>query len=95
MTTKDAYRQRLDAQMEAWKSDIDRLDAKAKVAEADARLAYEKQVDDLRSRQRGLSDKLRDFQEANDDSWEELKASLDSAWTEMNDAVKSVFPQSK
>ena len=56
MSMKDAYQKKIEAQMAEWKSEIDKMKAKADKADADAKIAYYKEIDALRSKQKAAQD---------------------------------------
>jgi multidrug resistance efflux pump len=89
MNMKEAYQKKLQAQLAEWSAEIDLLKAKAHSAEADVRLEYYKQIEELQSMRESASRKITELKEANDDAWEELKAGMDSAWNSLSKAVKS------
>lgn len=87
MSAKQAYEQKLEAKLNEWKAEIDKLKAKADGAEADSRLRYEKEIDDLKKRQAEARKKLEELRKASDDAWEDMKAGIDSAWSSLGDAI--------
>jgi len=95
MSMKDAYEQKLQAQLDEWGAEINKLKAKADNAEADAQLEYYKQIEELRSMQESASNKLVELKEAGDDAWEDLKAGIDSAWDSLGNALKSAASRFK
>jgi multidrug resistance efflux pump len=88
MSMKEAYEKKLQAQLDEWGAEIDKLKAKADKAEADAQLEYYKQIEDLRSMQQAANEKLAGLKEASDNAWEDLKAGIDSAWDSLGNALK-------
>jgi uncharacterized protein YukE len=95
MSNKEAYEKKLQGQLDEWRAEIDKLKAKADSAEGDAQLEYQKQVDDLRSRQEAATEKLEELKKTGDSSWEDLKAGLDSAWDSLRESVKSATSRFK
>ena len=89
MSTKEAYEKKLQAQLDEWRLEIDKLKAKADKAEADAQLKYYKQIEDLRSRREEVKGKLDKLKASSGDAWKDLKGGIDSAWDALNDALKS------
>ena len=89
MSMKESYQKKLQAQLDEWSAEIDKLKAKADGAEADAKLEYYKQIEELRSMQAAANEKLAELKEAKDDAWEDLKAGMDSAWGSLGNALKS------
>lgn len=89
MSMKDAYEEKLQAQLDEWGAEIDKLKAKADNAEAEVQLEYYKQIEELRSMQETARDKLNELKDASDDAWEDLKAGIDSAWDTLGKTLKS------
>jgi uncharacterized coiled-coil DUF342 family protein len=89
MSKKEAYEKKLQAQLDEWRAEIDKLKAKADSAQADAQLEYQKQIEDLRSMQDSASEKLSELKAAGDEAWEDLKAGIDSAWNSLGGAIKT------
>lgn len=89
MSKKEAYQEKLQSQLDEWSADIDKLKAKAESAEADAKLEYHKQIDELREMQDSAGKKLKELKASGDDAWEDLKAGMDSAWDSFSSAIKS------
>ncbi len=91
MSMKEAYEKKLQAQLDEWGAEIDKLKAKADKAETDAQLNYYKQIEELRSMQEASSKKLVELKEASDDAWEDLKAGIETAWDSLGNALKSAI----
>ena len=89
MTDKDVYVQKLHAKLDEWNAEIDRLKAKAKMAEAESRLEYQKEIEKLEKSRAETDEKLADLRQAGEGAWEDLKSGVQSAWNSMEDAVKS------
>ena len=95
MGKKEAYQQKLEAQLDEWKADINKLKARADQADADTQLAYYKQIEELQSKQESAREKLKGLKEAGEDAWEDLKAGMDSAWNSLSQALKSATSRFK
>ena len=89
MGMKEAYEKKIEAQLNEWKTDIDKMKAKADKADAEAKLAYYKQIEELRTRQEVAQKKLAELKASGEDAWEDLKAGIDRAWSSLGEAVKS------
>lgn len=90
MGTKEAYKQKIEAEVELAQAKLAELRAKAKSSVADARIKYAKQIDDLELDVGTTKAKLKELGEANDDAWENLKAEVESAWGALRDGVRDV-----
>ena len=89
MSKKDAYVQKLQAQMNEWKAEIDKLKAKADGLKADLRIGYYQKIDELRAKHKKVQKIVEDLRQAGDNSWESLKVGVDNASSELGSAVKS------
>jgi hypothetical protein len=95
MDKKDAYVQKMKAKLDEWSAEIDRLKAKADQAEADSRIEYYNEIEDLRKKQRAAEEKLERLRRAGDGAWEDLKTGIDDAWRDIQTAVKSATSRFK
>lgn len=91
MSDKNAYEQKFDAQLKIWQAEIDKLRAKADKAGADARLQYDKQVDELVEQQKKGKEKLRELQNANEQAWSDMRHGMVRAWDDMGKAWKDAM----
>lgn len=89
MSNQEAYQQQLQAKLEEWQAEIDKLRAKAKGAAADSQAEYNKQIDELQSRQDEATQKLAELQEASEGAWEQLKSGTEKAWNDLSEAVSA------
>ena len=89
MSMKEAYQKKLQAQLNEWSADIDKLKAKADKAKADEQLVYYKQIEELRSMQEEAGSNLAELKESSDDTWEVLKAGMESKWNSLSNALNS------
>ncbi|MDQ1325405.1 MAG: hypothetical protein QG564_529 [Campylobacterota bacterium] len=89
MSMKEAYEQKLQAQLDEWGAEIDKLKAKADSAEADVQLKYYKQIEQLQSMKDTAVDKLIELKDTGDDAWEDLKAGIENAWDSLGSVLNS------
>lgn len=88
MSKRDAYQKKLEAQLDGWNADINKLKAKAENADAEARIKYYSQLDELKEKRNAASDKLDELKEASDQAWEDIKAGVESAWKDLDESVR-------
>jgi len=86
---RDAFAQKLKAKIDEWNAEIDRLTAKAQQAEAEARMEYLEQVEEIRKHRDEARQRLKKLQEAGEGAWEDLKSGAEMAVDSMVQAVKS------
>ena len=80
MSERDAYREKMKAQIDEFDAEIDRLLAKARKAKADAKIDYEKQIDELRGKRKEIAQKMDALESASGDAWKDLKQGLENSW---------------
>lgn len=72
MTTTDEYRQKLVAELIEQSSNIDVLVVKSRQAMADAKSTYDRQLEELRAKQRETTRKLQAIQKPDSNAWENI-----------------------
>ena len=95
MSQKDAYEKKIQAKLDEVSAEIERLQAKAREAEADAEIAYNKQIDELRKKHEELKNKLDEVMHAGEDAWKDIKAGAELAYESLSDALKSATSRFK
>lgn len=76
---RKAYEEKLDAQLDEWKEQIDLHEAK---------LEYYKTIDALQHKQDDVRTKLHELKTAGDEAWEDLKIGAGKAWAEVEATSK-------
>ncbi len=87
MNTKEAYKQKIEAELELAQAKLATFQAQAKNASADAHLAYKKQAGELESMFDNTKVKLKELGEASDGAWEQMKEGVESAWSTLSAAM--------
>lgn len=88
MSTKEAYKQKIEAELELAKAKLAELKAQANSSAADARIKYAEQLDELEQKIDATKAKLRELDEASEDTWERLKEGVESSWHALSSAVR-------
>ncbi len=86
MSKRDAYIEKLKAQLNEWNADVKKWEAKAKGAQADMRIEYEKQLEVFRRQRDQAIEQMRQVQSAAGDAGLELVHGADEAWTKTREA---------
>lgn len=89
MTSKEAYEKKLEAKIEEWNAELDKLRAQAKGRKADAQADLDKHLSDLESKRDAARAKLEELQDASADAWEDLKDGAERSWKEFESAFAS------
>jgi hypothetical protein len=95
MSTKEAYKQKIEAEVEVAQAKLAELRARAKSAAADARIQYATQVDELEKKVDATKAKLKELGEASEDAWENLKDGMESTWGTLSAAVRDATAKLK
>jgi uncharacterized protein YjbJ (UPF0337 family) len=95
MSTKEAYKQKIEAELELAQAKLAEFKAQAKSSAADARIKNAKQVDELEQKINATKGKLKELGEASDDSWEQLKVGVESAWGALSTAIRNAAAKFK
>lgn len=88
MSQRDEYIEKAKARLDQWNAEIDKLKAKADEAEADAKVRYQQQLQELRRHRDEAEKRIKDLQQAGDDAWMDLKTGFDKAWDSIGDAFE-------
>jgi len=80
MSKRDAYIQKLKAQLDEWNAELDLLEARSRKLGAEARIKYEEQMELLRSQHAEAMDRFAELQGATQDAWESLKEGIVDSW---------------
>lgn len=95
MNNKEAYLQKLKAQLDEWDAEIQKFKAKAKKAKDDLNIDYKEDLESLQASREAASKKLEEFGHCSDEAWEDLKEGIEKAWDDLGGAVKSAVSRFK
>jgi len=88
MSTKDAYKQKIEAELELLKAELDVLKAKAKNAAGDMRIGYNKEIETVEKNYAIVQLKLSELSEIGEDAWEHLKKDIEASWDSLREYAK-------
>lgn len=86
MGLKEAYQEKIEAQLREWTAKINELKAKAEGAKADAKIEMYKRIDALRVKQEAAQAKFQALKQAGTEKWEQLRTGLDQAMEDLKTA---------
>lgn len=95
MSTKEAYKQKIEAELELAQAKLAELKAQAKSSTADVHIKYAQQVDELEQGVDTTKAKLKALGEAGEDAWEHLKDDVESTWNKLSAAVRDTTAKFK
>ena len=88
MSLKNAYRDKLEAQIEEQRARLELLKAKAKRAAADVRIMAYEEIGDADAKLDALKAKLKELGNASGDAWHDMKAGVEQAWKDLAKSCK-------
>jgi hypothetical protein len=95
MNDKDLYTEKLHAQMNEWKVEIDSLKAKLNTAKVDVKADIAKAIDELEDKVQVVKDKSIELSKATEESWDALKVNVEVAWKSIKDSLHDVASKFK
>lgn len=88
MSTKDAYKQKIEAQLELVQANLEVLKAKAKNATADIQISYSKEIESLENNYAKVQSKLGELGQVSKGAWEHLKKDIENSWDSLRAYAK-------
>jgi chromosome segregation ATPase len=88
MSDRDQYIEKMKARLDEWNAELAKLEARARSAEADMRMQYDRQIEELRNRRDEAEKRFRELRAAGEESWERLRKGMETAWDEMSRAFR-------
>lgn len=95
MGLKEAYQEKLEAQLREWTAALEQLKARADRAEADAKIEYYTQIEGVRAKVDAAEAKLRELKASSGEAWETLKGGVEQAWADLKTAVEGAVSKFK
>ena len=95
MKSREEHIEKLAAQLKEWSAKIDDLESTARIAKADVKAGYEKQIEQLKEKQADSMKKLQELKGASAEAWEILKAGAETSWADLKKAVTAATEKFK
>lgn len=80
MKDKELYQQKIQAQLNEWKADIDKLRAKVSMSNADSQLDMNRNLRVLESKIEEGKEKIREIAGVGEGVWDSARQRMQSAW---------------
>jgi chromosome segregation ATPase len=87
MSLKDTYLEQIQAKLDQWSADLDKLEAKARDAKADVKVSLQEHIDVLRQKRNDAKARLKEIRESSNGAWEDLKEGLEGAFGSLREAI--------
>ena len=88
MEKRDEYVEKMKTQLDQWNAEIAKWEAKADVAQAEARVEFNKRLEAVRQQREQALYQLRLMQGAAGDAWMDMMKGTDQAWASMREAFE-------
>jgi uncharacterized coiled-coil DUF342 family protein len=95
MTKKEAYVQKLAAELDVLQAKVDELNAHLKSSAADVQIKHSKLVDTVEEKFNAAKAKLKELNETGGEAWEHLKEGAESAWEILRTATSEAASKFK
>jgi len=95
MDSKEAYKQKLKAQIKEWNAQINLLNAKIENKGADMKLKYSKELDALKGKQDEVLQKIKELDESSTENWEKIKVTADQMLSDLKAGLNNAISRLK
>ncbi len=95
MKDRELYQQKLQAQLDEWKAELDKLKAKAAGASADLQLKMKPEIEKAERRLEEGRKKFSKLGEVSDEAWESAREGLESVWGSLKSAFDEATRRSR
>jgi hypothetical protein len=86
---KDLYQQKLEAQINELKAEIDKLNAKLENMEADTKLEYQKERNNLQQQLDKAQERVERLTTSGTEAWEEIRQGTERAVKELSQSLEN------
>jgi hypothetical protein len=86
MSNREAYKQKIEAELELIHAKTLEFKAHAKIAVADARIQAQGTIQDLEQKMAQTKERLAELNASSDDAWESIKSGVEKAWGDLRTA---------
>lgn len=93
--SRELYQERIEATLQEWGGEIEKLRKKADQLGAEARVKYRDQIEDLHARQETARRKLDELKKSGGEAWEDIRKGAESAIEELKKGVESAVGKMK
>ena len=93
--SREVYTEKIEATLQQWGEEIEKLRKKADQLGAEARVKYRDQIEDLHVRQETARKRLEELKKEGGEAWEDLRKRVESAVEELKKGVESAIGKMK
>jgi hypothetical protein len=89
--TRDAYKQKMEAQLAEWAAKLDVFKARADGIRAEARIQLLSEAEELKTLELAAREKIREVESAADEKWQELRSGIDQRWDQLSGSIEALW----
>lgn len=90
-TNREAYRKKIEAQLDAWEARLDALTARADKVGAAAREEIRRQAAELRAMQEPAKELVTRFRDTSAWAWHEVRSEVEETWTRLSATIEAAW----
>ncbi len=91
MSTREAYKQRIEAELELARTKLAEFKAQPISLTATERAAHIKRIEGLEHRVAASREQLKELDDAHEDVWHKLKVGIEGTWIELQNEVEDAI----
>lgn len=88
MENKEAYRKKIEAQLDEWKAQAEQIRAKMKKKQAETKIDYSDTLDELDKRQDLARNKLDELKRSSGEAWSDIREGMEEAAESLKDSIQ-------
>lgn len=95
MEIKEAYKQKMAAQLKEWNAQISLLEARAENAGADMAVKRAEMLRELRAKHSAAAEKMQELEKSTGEAWGRVKDTADKIWEDLKAGVADAHSKFK
>lgn len=95
MKSRDEWVEKAKAKLDEWNEELDRLEARARVAKAEQKARYNRLVAELQEYRDKARKRIEEVEASGDSAWEELKKGAVSGWNALQKGFQAAMEEFK
>ena len=95
MDIKEAYKQKMAAQLKEWNAQINLLEAKVENAGAAIAIKRTEVLNELRAKQHAAAEKMLELEKSSGEAWGHVKETADKIWEDLKAAIADAHSKFK
>jgi hypothetical protein len=95
MEIKEAYKQKMAAQLKEWSAQINLLEAKAENVGAGIKVRHAEVMLDLQAKQHIAIEKMNELESASSETWDQVKETSNKIWDDLKTGITEAHSKFK